>query len=43
MDAIVVDTEKTGHKCIRYIKEQVFMLYTVVCVEEYKVEMILPV
>lgn len=23
MDAIVVDAEKTGHECIRYIKEQV--------------------
>jgi hypothetical protein len=24
MDAIVVDTEKTGRDCIQYMKEQVF-------------------
>ena len=35
MDAIVVDTEKTGHECIRYIKEQVCVC---VCVCERQLE-----
>ena len=32
MDAIVVDTEKTGKDCIQYIKEQV-LLYVLVLLE----------
>ena len=27
MDAVVVDTEKTGKDCIQYIKEQVCIYY----------------
>ena len=31
IDAVVVDSEKTGKDCIQYIKEQVWVLTTATC------------